>query len=104
MIDEKLITALRAQHGSDLTALEADGVVAIVKPVDMPKYRIFKKQVADEVTKALASENLLFGVLVHPSREELMSSIEGRPFILDHFAGEVVRMAGSNVEVSSKKL
>ena len=103
MIDAATIDALKAKH-SDLSLLEAEGVEIIVRPVDLGLYRIFKKKAADEQGRATAGEDLLYGVLVHPSRDELQTAVRGRPFLLEHFANEVVRQAGALAEVRSKKL
>jgi hypothetical protein len=90
-IDPQTIEALKAKHGDTLTLLEAEGVEIVVKPID-------------EETRATAGEDLLYGVLVHPTREELQIAVRGRPFLLEHFAGEVVKNAGALAEVRSKKL
>jgi len=102
-IDPQTIEALKAKHG-ELTLLEADDVAIIVRSVDLGAYRIFKKKAAAEETRATAGEDLLYGVLVHPTREELQTSVRGRPFLLEHFANEVVKNAGALAEVRSKKL
>lgn len=103
-MDQSIIDQLKGQHGDGLTLLESDGVECVVKPVEMGPYRLFKKQVSGEDTKAMAGENLLYAVLVYPKREELQKAIAGRPFLIEHFVGEVVKAAGSKAEVSAKKL
>ena len=79
-------------------------MVIIVKPVSLASYRMFKKKANDDATRATAGEGLLFDVLVYPAREALMLAIDGRPFLLEHFANEVVKQAGAMAEVRSKKL
>lgn len=100
----QIIDDLKAKYGDALSLLEADDVAIIVKPVSLASYRMFKKKANDEATRATAGEGLLFDVLVYPAREELMKAIDGRPFLLEHFANEVVKQAGAMAEVRSKKL
>jgi hypothetical protein len=104
MIDQNTIDALKAKHGDRLTLIECDGVEIVCKPVDIGTYRIFKRKASDDAARATAGEDLLFGVLVYPEREQLLSAVQGRPFLLEHFANEVVREAGALAEVRSKKL
>lgn len=103
-LDQATIDALKAKHGEGLTLLEAGDITIVVKPVGLGPYRIFKKKAADDATRATAGEGLLFDVLVYPERAQLMAQIEGQPFLLEHFAGEVVKTAGAMAEVRSKKL
>lgn len=103
-IDPQTIEALKAKHGDGLSLLDCEGVEIVTKPIDLGSYRIFKKKAANEETRATAGEDLLYGVLVHPTREELQAAVRGRPFLLEHFANEVVREAGALAEVRSKKL
>lgn len=103
-LDQATIDRLKAEHGGSLTLLEADGVEVVVKAVELPAYRMFKKKVNDEATRATAGEGLFFDVLVYPSREELFKAIHGRPFLIEHFTGEVVKAAGASAEVRAKKL
>lgn len=98
------IDELKGKHGDSLSLLESDGVAIVVKAVSMAVYRMFKKKAADEATRATAGEGLLFDVLVFPARDELIRAVDGRPFLLEHFANEVVKQAGAMAEVRSKKL
>lgn len=102
--DQATIDALKTKHGDDLTLLEAAEVAVVIKPVGLGPYRMFKKKANDPATVATAGESLFFDVLVYPSREELMKAIEGSPFLLEHFANEVVKSAGAMAEVRAKKL
>jgi len=103
--DQNTVDLLKAEHGDGLVLLDSDSDVAvIVKPVEMGVYRLFKKQAAGEDTKAMAGENLLYAVMVWPKRDEFQSAIKGKPFLIEHFAGEVVKAAGSKAEVVAKKL
>jgi len=104
MIDQNTIDALKAKHGPDLTLLECEGVEIVCKPVDLGLYRIFKRKANDDTARATAGEDLLFGVMVYPERDALFSAVRGRPFLIEHFANEVVREASALAQARSKKL
>lgn len=103
-IDQSIIERLKGQHGRELHVIECEGREVIVKPVSRAAYSIFKEMAVDPDRKAKAGDELFYSVCVYPEGEQLEKMIDERPFLLTHFSGKVIELAGASEKATAKKL
>lgn len=94
MLTPETITALKAKHGA-LTLLDAEGFEIVVRSVDLPAWRSFRRRVLSPTEASQAGEELLFEVLVYPEPAELRRYLDAKPLVVEQLCNHLCREAGS---------
>lgn len=101
---EEVQAAKDKNPGVELRIIGADGEAVICKAPTRGEYRRFRSMYLDGAQRAMATETLLIGCVVHPDRGELGRLLERRPGLAETFGEKLIAWAGLGVEAYEKKL
>ena len=109
MLDEKILGALKAQHGSaihiNIPANDYDDEIDIViKKPPRAEYKRFRAMLFDEAQKPEALETLACACVIYPEIAEFRKLLTERPALGDKVGGKCSDAAGGGGEAQAKKL
>jgi hypothetical protein len=111
MIDDATIQTLKDKYGDELHMLtldigdaDAPQPLAFVTRSPGAEYKRFRAMVLDENQRAQAIETLARACIVYPDAVTLTALLSRKPAVFDKLGGAVAKLAGTEAEVTVKKL
>lgn len=93
-VDPKKLQELRDEHSEELLLIEEAGEQAVFKRPTRALYKRYRAELIEPRQKLGAFENLCFGCLVFPSREDFERILDSKPAAADLFGAKLLEVCG----------
>lgn len=98
-IDEAVIEELKAKYSGRIVVLTAGDYSVIVRKPGRADWKLFVDLTADPAKRAEAPDRLFWACVVYPDKAAVTAMLDDKPALSTRFGGEIIDLAGGNMEV-----